>query len=130
MFSICSSIEYDLKKYIADSNTDIKFTPEMKSKAEERKPNIKYATDILDQLDLGDFVALISSSPYEYGINNDKSKDLVLFFGKIIPVRNRVMHTKPLEIGDRATLIEVMQCIDEKITWITWTELKLSLIHI
>ncbi len=124
MFSICSSIEYDLKKYIADSNTDIKFTPEMKSKAEERKPNIKYATDILDQLDLGDFVALISSSPYEYGINNDKSKDLVLFFGKIIPVRNRVMHTKPLEIGDRATLIEVMQCIDEKITWITWTELK------
>ena len=124
MFSICSSVEYDLKKYIIETNSDIKFTLEMKSKAAERKANSKDDVDILNQLDLGDFVSIISASPYEYGINNDKSRELVSFFEKIIPVRNRVMHTKPLELGDRATLIEVMQYIDAKITWIEWTELK------
>lgn len=124
MFSICSSIEYDLKKFIVESNTDIKFTSEMKSKAVDRKANIENDVDILNQLDLGDFVSLISASPYDYEINNEKSRGLVVFFEKIIPVRNRVMHTKPLELGDRATLIEVMQCIDEKITWMKWTELK------
>lgn len=124
MFSICSSIEYDLKKFIVESNSDIKFTSEMKAKATERRANINDNVDILNQLDLGDFVSIICASPYEYGINNDKSRELKAFFEKIIPVRNRVMHTKPLELGDRATLIEVMQCIDEKIAWIMWTELK------
>ena len=124
MFSICSSIEYDLKKFIVESNSDIKFTSEMKAKATERRANINDNVDVLNQLDLGDFVSIICTSPYEYRINNDKSRELMLFFEKIIPVRNRVMHTKPLELGDRATLIEVMQCIDKKIAWIMWTELK------
>ena len=124
MFSICSSIEYDLKRFIVESKSDIKFTAEMKSKASERKANFNDNVEVLNQLDLGDFVSIICASPYEYGINNDKSRELISFFEKIIPVRNRVMHTKPLELGDRATLIEVMQCIDERIEWIKWNELR------
>ena len=75
MFSICSSIEYDLKKFIVDSNSDIKFTSEMKAKATERRASINDNVDILNQLDLGDFVSIICASPYEYGINNDKSRE-------------------------------------------------------
>lgn len=123
MFSICASIEYDLKSFIICSNDNIKFTEKMKSKAVERKSDIENEQDILDQLDLSDYVELISNSPYEYGINNDKANQLKKFFKKIIPVRNRVMHTKPLELGDRALLIEVMQEIDNKIQWIKWDEL-------
>lgn len=33
------------------------------------------------------------------------------------------MHTKPLELGDRALLIEVMQEIDQSLPWIEWAEL-------
>ena len=124
MFSICSSIEYDLKKFILETNSDINFTSEMRAKAKERKAKSEKNLDILNQLDLGDFVSIIHASPYEYGINNDKASELLSFFEKIIPVRNRVMHTKPLELGDRATLIEVMQCIDKNLSWIRWDELK------
>lgn len=125
MFSICSSIEYDLKSFITETNTNINFTDEMRAKAAERKRDICNNEEILDQLDLGDFVHIISSAPFEYGINNDKAREIVSFFNKIIPVRNRVMHTKPLELGDRATLIEAMQYIDKKIIWIQWNELKI-----
>lgn len=124
MFSICASLEYDLKKFIIETNSDIKFTTDMKGKAVDRKADVSNYQDILNQLDLGDYVTLISSTPYDYGINNDKSRELKKFFEKIIPVRNRVMHTKPLELGDRAILIEVMQCIDKKIPWIKWEELE------
>lgn len=124
MFSICSSIEYDLKKFILETNSEINFTSEMRAKAIERKAKSEKNLDILNQLDLGDFVSIIHASPYEYGINNDKASELLSFFEKIIPVRNRVMHTKPLELGDRATLIEVMQCIDKNLSWIRWDELK------
>ena len=69
-------------------------------------------------------MALITSSPYSYKINNDKASDLQKYFNGIIPVRNRVMHTKPLELGDRAILIEVMETVGEQLPWIKWDELK------
>ena len=76
----------------------------MLKKASERNKNAKSEEDILNQLDLGDFVQIIVNSPYEYRINLDKVKQLEKYFEHIIPVRNRVMHTKPLELGDRTLL--------------------------
>lgn len=123
MFSICASIEYDLKNFIIQTKTSINFTETMREKAAERKKDLENEIDILNQLDLSDYVDLISDTPYEYGINNEKANEIRKFFNKIIPVRNRVMHTKPLELGDRALLIEVMEEIDKKIQWINWDEL-------
>ena len=96
----------------------------MKEKAKDRKKgiDISKSKDVLDQLDLKDYIEIIASNPYEYRINNDKSKLLEKYFEKIIPVRNRVMHTKPLEIGDRALLIEVIERINDDINWISWEE--------
>ncbi len=124
MFSICTSIEFDLKRFILDACSDLEFTTEMREKAADRKKGTLSDEEILDQLDLKDFIFIISKSPYKYGINNDKVSELNRFFDRIIPVRNRVMHTKPLELGDRALLIEVMQDIAEKLPWIGWQELQ------
>lgn len=124
MFAICSSLEYDIKKFICESTSTINFTNEMRDKAKSRANVLDADEDILNQLDLGDYVALIISSPYLYGINNDKASELQRYFNRIIPVRNRVMHTKPLELGDRATLIEVMDTVCDYIPWIAWNELN------
>lgn len=124
MFSICTSIEYDIKHFIISSCSKIKFTDEMLKKASERNKNAESEEDILNQLDLGDFVQIIANSPYEYRINLDKVRQLEKYFEHIIPVRNRVMHTKPLELGDRALLIEVMQEINQSLPWIEWMELN------
>jgi len=124
MFAICTSLEFDLKKYILEINNDVKFTEEMIEKAKDRRKDAKEVEDVLDQLDLRDFVDLIVETPVDYRINNEKASALKKYFEKIVPVRNRVMHTKPLELGDRALLIEVLQEIDRIITWIDWNELK------
>lgn len=124
MFAICASLEYDLKKFILSVCENIGFTEEMIKKAKDRKKDATDDEEILNQLDLGDFVSLICGSPYEYKINNEKSKELSEYFNHIIPVRNRVMHTKPLELGDRAILIEVMQSITKVLPWIDWLELE------
>lgn len=123
MFAICASIEYDIKNFINASGCKVNFTKEMLHKANERNKKAIDQEEILDQLDLKDYIVLITESPYEYAINNEKAERLSEYFTAIIPVRNRVMHTKPLEIGDRALLIEVMQEIDIQIDWIMWSQL-------
>ena len=124
LFAICTSIEIDIKTFIMSSSDSIDFTQGMKDKAYDRKKGIDISKDedVLDQLDLKDYIELITTNPYKYGINNDKGKILEKYFEKIIPVRNRVMHTKPLEIGDRALLIEVIEKIHEDLKWISWNE--------
>jgi len=96
----------------------------MQQKAKSRNKDLDFCRDyeILNELDLGDYVQLIFRNPYDFNINNDKAKLLFKYFEKIIPVRNRVMHTRPLELGDRAILTEVLEEINDKISWIGWEE--------
>ncbi|MGD6900713.1 NB-ARC domain-containing protein [Bacillus infantis] len=124
LFSICTSIEFDIKEYLLSCDTEIKFTPEMIEKAKFRSKRIDRNNDreVLNQLDLGDYINLVRDNPYNYNINNEKAGLLFSYFEKVIPVRNRVMHTKPLELGDRAILSEIIEQIDTFISWINWKE--------
>lgn len=124
LFAICTSLETDLKQFILSSDSNINFTQTMRDKAANREKTINLNSDeqILNQLDLKDYVELITSNPHKYNINNDKASNLSTYFDKIVPVRNRVMHTKPLELGDRALLIEVMERVDKELDWIDWIE--------
>jgi tetratricopeptide (TPR) repeat protein len=126
MFSVCTSVEYDLRSFILNSSLQT-IPKELVSKAVKRDTKIDinnphHIEKILQMLDLGDLVEIIVSSPYDFKINNDKSRLLISYFSKVIPIRNRVMHTRPLELGDRATLTEVLETINHKISWITWKE--------
>lgn len=124
LFAICTSIEIDIKKYIMEATGEIPFTQAMRSKARQRKKGIDLYenSQILDQLDLGDYGDLIIQNPHDFRLNLDKVKILKTYLDKIIPIRNRVMHTKPLELGDRATLFEVLERIARDIDWIPWNE--------
>ncbi|PFC21692.1 hypothetical protein CN264_24615 [Bacillus cereus] len=124
LFAICSSIEYDIRKLIL-SGDNINISPPLKEKANTRSKNQAITLEkILYELDLGDYIEVIKSHPYQLGLNNEKIESLIQYFMKIIPIRNRVMHTRPLEVGDRATLFEVLSDIDNRIGWIEWNETK------
>ena len=125
LFAICTAFEYDIKKFILDSNNKIPFTEEMEDKAHSREKKAESNREILDQLDLGDYISLIVENAYTFGINLDKARKIKKYFEKIIPVRNRVMHTKPLELGDRSLILEILDSIDGEISWIEWNELKI-----
>ena len=125
LFAICTSLEIDIKRYITETVQEIPFTEQMIAKAKERKKDIDCTNEeqVLDQLDLGDYGLLIMSHPCDFGLNNDKVKVFKVYMDKIVPIRNRVMHTKPLELGDRALLLEVLEKISKEIPWIEWKEI-------
>ena len=125
MFSICTAIEYDLKQFILNKSNIINFSKEMIDKAKKRNNQMKKNEkdeEILNYLDLGDYIEIITKQPVKYSINNEKVEKIKRYFRRIIPIRNRVMHTKPLELGDKATLIELMDRLKYEIDWLEWNE--------
>lgn len=124
LFAICSTIEYDIRNFILNGE-NIELSDVLKSKAIDRsKRKAETLNQMLIELDLGDYIEIIQVNPYKLGLNNEKVVQLRDYFQKIIPIRNRVMHTRPLEIGDRATLFEVLEDIGNKVNWIEWQETK------
>lgn len=124
LFSICSSIEYDIRQVILNGE-NITIPQPLIDKANDRSKNQADTLDkILNELDLGDYIEIIKLHPYNFKLNNHMVEELSQYFNKIIPIRNRVMHTRPLEIGDRAILFEVINSIDESIQWMDWKETK------
>jgi Tfp pilus assembly protein PilF/cold shock CspA family protein len=122
LFSICTSLEYDLKKYIA-SYDKVALPDNMIKKAKSRNMKINEdVTKVLDELDLGDFILILRNKPHQYSLNVEKVRTLEKYFEKIIPVRNRVMHTRPLELGDRSLLLEVIEEIDDELVWFNWSK--------
>jgi len=125
MFSICTSLEYDLRSFIITNGSDINLSENLYDKAKRRGGN-SLTRDNFDkclmELDLGDYIEIIFSNPYGFKLNNQKASELNSYFTKIIPIRNRVMHTRPLEIGDRATLVEVLEVLPIELPWLDWHE--------
>ena len=70
MFSICSSIEYDIKKHILNCTSEIEFDEDMIKKVKERiskKIQIEQEMNqerILNSLDLSDYVEILLKDPY------------------------------------------------------------------
>lgn len=124
LYAICASIEYDIKRFISQGS-EIELPEDIVEKAYKRtnKEHLSLK-DTLHELDLGDYISIIKTNPYTLSINMSKVKVLEDYFLKIIPIRNRVMHTRPLEIGDRAILFEVLNQVDKSLNWIEWKETK------
>lgn len=78
----------------------------MQRQKKEKDIDCTNEEQVLDQLDLGDYGLLIMSCPCDFDLNNDKVKVFKVYMDKIVPIRNRVMHTKPLELGNRVLLLE------------------------
>lgn len=132
MFSICSSIEFDLREYISKKNIGIEFNDVVAEKIDNRKKGIKiddYTSNnvkALELLDLGDLVEIIISNSRGFNFNSSDKKEIKEIFDLIIPIRNKVMHTRPIDFSDRGILQEAMDTIDKRITTIEWNKLKLT----
>lgn len=128
MFAACTSIEYDLRKYIVENSIHLEIASALLEKAKSRNKSLKGETldsnniSLLVELDMGDLIQILISNPFGFGLNHEKTSILKDYFDKIIPIRNRVMHTRPLEVGDRSLLTEVLNTIATKMPWIQWNE--------
>ncbi|WP_342494422.1 NB-ARC domain-containing protein [Bacillus sp. FSL M7-0307] len=77
----------------------------------------------LNELDMGDLIDIIQVGSATFNISSKHKKAINEVFSKIIPIRNKVMHTRPIEFSDRGTLEETLHTLDRKLSFIKWNEL-------
>lgn len=131
MFAVCSSIEYDLRMFISKSDTTLEIPEQLVSKAKSRnkKGNLIPSFDnhnikLLEELDLGDLHSIVSNNQAHFKLNLDTKDKFDEIFTKVIPIRNRVMHSRPLEFADRSILEDALKNLDTIIPSVLWNELK------
>lgn len=104
LFEYISSIELDLRDFIRINNISVDIfkdkivTRIMQNGAFDEN---SYNDNKLFYLDFGDYLQLISSN---YKTETDLLKKLVNDLEKITPIRNRVMHSRPLHLDDDTIL--------------------------
>lgn len=130
MFSVCSSIEYDFRNFIAENIPTVILDKELVDKAYERNKEVDREwsrsdnIELLNGLDLGDYYGIVMSNNAIFKVNEQRKSKLSKIFDKIIPIRNRVMHSRPIEFADRSILEEALNSIDREIPTINWKETK------
>lgn len=129
MFAVCTSLEFDLRKFIAECSNHIPLHQDLVAKAYGRNKSLSGPNDsnnyaLLVELDMGDLISIIYSNAFEFKLGLERRDLVKSYFEKIIPIRNRVMHTRPLEIGDRSVLTEVAERIGIELPFIEWNELN------
>ncbi|MFR4203686.1 MAG: NB-ARC domain-containing protein [Lactococcus lactis] len=129
MFAVVTSIEYDLRAFLSTTPATIAVSSELISKSNDRnkEEKVNEKSDIgviLNGLDLGDLVGLINSNGAILKLsNNTRNKINSILVEKLVPIRNRIMHSKPLYFSDRGTIEEAMRTLDKEFDFINWNEL-------
>lgn len=128
MFATCTSIEYDLRKLLSESSEKLVITKSFQEKAIYRNNKIKNVEDDLDlillELDLGDLIAIIKTNSELLDIDDENNKSIQSILSEnVVQIRNRIMHTRPLEFSDKAFMQEILETLDKNITCIKWNKL-------
>lgn len=122
MHAMIDAIENDLICYIMIICDDINcLSDDLIKKAEERT-SVKDLEAYLRQLDLSDFIKLINLNIEKTSLSSIEKKFINKELCDLVPIRNRVMHPRPLEFNDFVILNNVFTNLDKKIKSISWAK--------
>jgi LuxR family glucitol operon transcriptional activator len=116
IYGIEIDLKNQIKKYIIPFQSNLTFIQDkiLEEKIIERfhkeNPGVDYKNvleDVIDYIDFGDTFAILSKHPHFLTKNSvDFLKSIYSELVAIIPIRNRVMHTRPLLSGDFALVYD------------------------
>ena len=128
VYALISSIEEELRHIIKSHISDKSlFSQELNNRCNNRIEKDIGAVfgdittdEIIDYFDLGDTFQVINSNQDQFPINICKSiKKLTKDFETLIPIRNRVMHIRPLNFDDLSKTTEICKKLQSS-TEYTW----------
>lgn len=119
IYGIETDLKILIKKYITPFQEDITFfqNPEMISRVIDRfrkeNPGLDYKTnldDIIDFIDFHDtFIVLRKNNVFLPKLTSDYLDQIFNELSDLTPIRNRVMHTRPLLGGDFSTVYDFVE---------------------
>lgn len=135
-FALLSAVEQDMRDaaetYIGDLPVADAIPDDRAERAQARRAKDKLSSatslpGLLPYLDFGDAYELLRSSSAELPEDLRQSLDSITpSVSRVIAIRNRVAHTRPMEIDDSAHLLDtVEQLVSEAV--LHWPELKRTL---
>lgn len=133
LYAFISCIEIDLRNFIIDniseSNQDFIFNQELILKLKDRsRKNGSFESfeddpiNLIEYLDFGDCVELLNKFKKIYPKSfQDNIEKLSRKLEETIPIRNRVMHSRPLEYEDLPTITDFVDIL-QKYDFIKWNQ--------
>lgn len=119
IYGIETDLKNLIKKYITPFQVDITFfqNPEMISRVIDRfnkeNPGMDYKTnldDVIDFIDFQDtFIVLKKNNVFLPKNTSDYLNQIFIELSELTPIRNRVMHTRPLLGGDFSTVYDFVE---------------------
>lgn len=105
LFEYVSSIELDMRDYIVNYSVDISQYVEKAKERMNKGESDDSASNIVTFLDFGDYVELINLHLKVNSINTTIAKKLLASLKELIPVRNKIMHSRPITHEDQELVI-------------------------
>ena len=117
LFEYISSIELDMRDYLIENGIDIPTVHLDKSIERYKVENLENhkfdRSDLFYFLDFNDYIEIMDLNYKELGLNEAGYKRLSSTLKKITPIRNRVMHNRPLQQDDETILYSFIGAISE-----------------
>ena len=114
LYDYISAIELDLRDYVSINNLSIE---QFKQKIFERiskgnrglDVNEIYNNEKYNYLDFSDYLHLIAAYFKQTGYTNSLNKDFLEKVNELLPIRNRVMHSRPLKENDFEMVLDFVK---------------------
>ncbi|CAM5487600.1 tetratricopeptide repeat protein [Pseudomonas fragi] len=129
-YALISALEEDfrslIKNHLNETKDNILLNPELEFRAKSRiEKDIGILEgvekeDLIDYFDLGDTYQTVNSNAVQFpGHITQQIKKHTKKFDSLIPIRNRVMHIRPLNIDDLPTILVVCESLSlaDEVTW-------------
>ena len=127
LFEYISSIELDMRDYIINNNVDISNYVEKAIKRADDKNVDNSVSNLVMFLDFGDYVELINTHFKKNAIDPTNAKRLITRLKDLTPIRNKVMHSRPIKHEEEDTVISFVRIANQFDTIIDFAHLNNSI---
>jgi hypothetical protein len=136
MFSMIFPIEFDLKRNLLKLGVEFKFSDDMIKQIEFKTHSsfhdIQSNKVKLDNLGIKDFQDLVNIHKNDLKLNKNDLKIFNKTIESLIPIRNNVVHSKPIEINQYSDLCDIFFLEIPKLSFFDWeksNEIRLKFLN-
>jgi GTPase SAR1 family protein len=125
MYEMIMALEMDFINNFNDK-LQLEDIPDAIIASANQSPDRDRSLSILRGIDFQAYIEICNANLNKLHLNIEQKDFLNKEFSKIIPIRNNVMHPRPLGVFDYPMLKEIFNCIDNILNSMIWKNVKIT----